>query len=289
MPEPGAVPVKDLKEEHFQPKWYINGFPKSGLHWLALMMMPVAKPLFDDHELWNVPWAGTFRMNSWTSWTVPMERVTYKVGRLTDGHYLKGHSAYSDELERFLWYLGAAAIFVYRDFRDVAVSQAHHVLSDRDDLMVHPDKDHYRALGSFDETLKAVIGGTETEEGVVYPGVMERWAYYAGWLDVDWMCQIRFEELKADTHAIAVRILRHGLQRVSNVFGVQPDVVEDNLDLVASWMVQAGKRTEKSPTFRKGTTGDWRAHFTPQIKALFKETDSDNWLERLGYERDADW
>lgn len=279
----GAIPIDELQEEDFQPKWYLNGFPKSGLHWLALMLAPVAKPQFEDHRLWTMPWAGSFMLNSWTDREVPLERMTYKIGRLADGQYLKGHCAYSDEVERFLWYLGAACIFIFRDFRDVAVSQAYHVLSEDDDRMAHPDKDLYKTMDSFEDVLRAVIVGTTGSDGVVYPGVMERWQYYAGWLDADWVLKLRFENLKADTHQVAMRILRYGLRRASSIFLLEPQLITAGLETVAGWMVQAGKQKDKSPTFRKGAVGDWQEHFTPELARLFEETDWDNWLVQLGY------
>jgi hypothetical protein len=278
MSEPGAVPIEDLREEHFQPKWYLNGFPKSGLHWVALMVRPIASPQFEDHEIWSQPWAGTFRMNSWTNWTVPTERVTYKIGRLQDGKYIKGHAAYSDELERFLFYLGTGTAFIYRDMRDVAVSQAFHVLNEDDTKQSHPDKDLYKSMASFDDVLRAVIEGIDK-----YPGVMERWSDYAGWLDVDWVCKLSYEEIQADPQAAAVKILRHGLARTSGIFGLDPEVVEDNLQMMGRVMVQSGAQTHLSPTFRRGETRDWQTHFSPELARLFAETDRDGWLVRLGY------
>lgn len=276
---PGQVAVEDLREEDFRPKWYLNGFPKSGLHWLALMMMPVARPQFEDHALWNQPWAGTFRDNSWTNDGVPTERVCYKIGRLQDGRFLKGHCGYRTEIEEFLWYAGIATVFLYRDPRDVAVSQAFHVLSEDDHKMAHPNKELYKAMDSFEEVLRAVIVGVEG-----FPGVMARWANYATWLDVEWALKLRFEEMKADPHATAMTILRYGLHRASGIFGLEPTIIEENLEQVASWMVASGNQTDRSPTFRKGAVGDWREHFTPELRALFEQTDRDNWIERLGYE-----
>ncbi len=78
-------------------------------------------------------------------------------------------------------------------------------------------------------------------------------------------------------------MLKYGLNRVSQVFGLAPNIMEENLDMVSEWMVEAGKKTEYSPTFRKGAVGGWREYFTPAIIGLFKETDKNNWLERLGY------
>jgi lipopolysaccharide transport system ATP-binding protein len=40
--------------------------------------------------------------------------------------------------------------------------------------------------------------------------------------------------------------------------------------------------------YRKGTTGDWRNHFTPRVKERFRENYGPA-LVRLGYEKDLDW
>jgi hypothetical protein len=44
----------------------------------------------------------------------------------------------------------------------------------------------------------------------------------------------------------------------------------------------------KSGTFRKGQPGNWREHFTPANKALFKDVAGDL-LIHLGYEQDYNW
>jgi hypothetical protein len=43
-----------------------------------------------------------------------------------------------------------------------------------------------------------------------------------------------------------------------------------------------------SPTFRKGTIGDWRNHFEPEHKTAFRELAGQALIE-LGYEKDMDW
>ena len=44
----------------------------------------------------------------------------------------------------------------------------------------------------------------------------------------------------------------------------------------------------RSPTFRSGKTGEWRKHFTPEHKKIFKDV-AGELLIRLGYEKDTDW
>jgi hypothetical protein len=45
---------------------------------------------------------------------------------------------------------------------------------------------------------------------------------------------------------------------------------------------------KKSPTFRKGKSGDWKQHFSEDNKRLFKVKAGDV-LIRLGYEKDNEW
>lgn len=269
----------------FQAKWYLNGFPKSGLHLVAQMLHPVAQPQpAEDIDLWKKPWAGTFKRNSWSEeWTAP-EQALYRIGRLQDGHFLKSHTGYTDEVERFLYFLGVAHVFIYRDPRDVAVSQAYHILNENDERFCHPGKELYRAMDGFSDVLMAVIRGVDR-----YPGVMQRWRHYAPWLDVDWVHRVRFEDLRADPHGCAEAILRYGFDRVAPLYGQKLIVDEDAVSIVVQMMVANSERTGRSPTFRKGTVGQWREEFTEAHRAAFKETDAEGWVVKLGYEEKEDW
>lgn len=183
-----------------------------------------------------------------------------------------------------MWFAGIAHIFVYRDPRDVAISQAHHILSDREELM-HPSRERYRELGGFDEVLAAVIEGIEG-----FPGVMHRWELYAPWLNVSWTFKLRFEEALTDPASMAERLIRYGLDRVGAIFDLRLEPSVKSMEEMAAAMVgNAVDRKRESLTFRKGTIGEWRASFTEEHKRLFKETDKNNWLVRLGYENDRAW
>ena len=49
-------------------------------------------------------------------------------------------------------------------------------------------------------------------------------------------------------------------------------------------MAEATRRTDESPTFRKGKAGGWRKWFDEEMIALWKEHDPDDWIGQLGYE-----
>jgi len=274
------------EQDIFEAKWYLNGFPKSGTHMLVQLVRPVANlNPGTERGLWRQPWAGTFDGNSWTNEWMGLERTCFKAGRLRGGHILKAHSGYCGALERFLYLLGTAHVFIYRDPRDVAVSQAHHILSAReDDHLAHPEPELYEALGGFDEVLEAVIVGLGR-----YPGVMARWEMYAPWLDVDWVLSVRFEDVRTDPERWAKVVLRYGLNRTAGIWGHEIEFEPSGFEAVTAVMANATRQRDKSPTFRKGEVGGWREAFTERHRRLFQESDSNGWLVRLGYEETEDW
>lgn len=257
---------------------FINGFPKAGTHLIEQMVRTIAPPMSE----W--PWAGSFLGHSWTENWVPDYRLFRQIGRLADKSYGKGHMGYRHDIEMFLWGIGATVIFVYRDPRDVAVSQVYHILGEGN----HPEKEPYREAG-FRDALKMVIAGYQgTEPGAegpnYYPGVMARWPHYAGWLDVPWVLSLRFEDAISKRAEMAKAIVMTCVARASLQVGRLARVRKDVLAETIERMVAAGKDTSKSPTFRKGQAGGWRKHFDDEITALWREHDPDGWTERLGYE-----
>lgn len=281
-----------LERPAYAPKWLLNGFPKSGLHLLVGYLEPVAAPLVEKETPFRKNWGGTFYDHSWSNRWAPLEQSLYKFGRLQDQHFLRAHVGYRDEVERFLYYLGAAHAFVYRDPRDVAVSQAHHILAGDDERFVHPAKDAYRALAEeaggapgvlegegFEAVLRAVIEGYGP-----FPGVMARWRLYAPWVGVDWVLQCRFEELIGDREGQAARILEYGLGRVAKVWERTVRVEPDAFGLLVGLMAENSRDTGRSATFRQGTAGGWRGCFTGELCDLFRRTDVEGAVEALGYE-----
>jgi len=272
-----------LPFESLKPKWVLDGFPKAGLHLAELMLSPVAQALPPD-GLFNDSWIGTFRGNAWTNEWLPLRTITYRIARAQCGRYVKGHLGHSEELEQFLYYLGAAVVFVYRDLRDVAVSQAHHLLNPDDVQYKHPNKAIYQELGSFEAALQAVIEGVGP-----YPGVIQRWEQYATWLDCKWVCKMPFETMREKPLEAARILLEYGLRRTTASIGLEIRLDDQEYEQMAQAMAAASEQRQASPTFRKGTVGGWRDVFTDEHKRAFKAVGGDGWLVTLGYERDEEW
>jgi hypothetical protein len=214
---------------------------------------------------------------------MPVEATTYKLGRVENGHMVKAHLGYTPDLERFMYLAGLIHVFIYRDLRDVAVSQAYHILNAEPGHLVHPGADEFRALGGIPEILTAVIEGLGR-----WPGLVDRWQYYAPWLNYHWVIKVRYEDLRTDPKAEAERIYRLAMQRSAATWGRKVSFDPHGLDVLTGVMAKSTEQHDRSTTFRAGRIGDWRHTFTQDHVILWKKHDAAHWLEHLGYEG-AEW
>jgi hypothetical protein len=237
-------------QNNFAAKWFLNGFPKSGLHLATQMFKPFVR-VMPQGQLHSRPWIGTFQDNSWSDGWQLIDHQMYNLCRVQPGHYMQGHCAWRQDIEDFMWMAGLAHVFIYRDPRDVAVSQVHHIMSDREELK-HPGRDELKALGGFDEVLEAVIIGTDT-----YPGVMDRWELYAPWTQTDWVFKFRYEDVLQDPAAAAESLIDYGVQRICGIFqGLTFTLAENGVKEMVAAMVKCAvdRRKESTSNYSKRVT-----------------------------------
>jgi hypothetical protein len=265
------------REIEIRPRIYLNGFPKSGLHLAVLMGRCLAHNAACDYA-----WASSFTETQWSAEWQPDYKIYPNLSRLQDNTWLKGHCGYKAEIEQYLYRHGVQKIFVYRDLRDVLVSQSYHVIND-DELIYHPNKEAYRKMQSKEERMMACLTGVGP-----YSGLFERWDLYAPWLWVPWVHKVRFEDMIQHPEKTAQLFVQYVYKRMGQVHGVKFDFPEDVLDEAVRVVMEAMTHRESSLTFRKGNIGDWREEFTPKVKKEFKRR-AGRWLIELGYEKDNDW
>jgi hypothetical protein len=164
--------------------------------------------------------------------------------------------------------------FIFRDPRDVVVSHVFYV-TEMETRHVHHA--YYASLPDFDSRLRvSILGRPELE--IEFPNIAVRFAPYLGWLDAGSVLGLHFEDLVNDRAIALGRILDHLLARVPLSLP-RPTLVQT---------LETAINPRQSPTFRSGKTGEWRRHFTPGIKDLFKSVAGDL-LQRLGYEATSNW
>ena len=267
------------------PAWYVNGFPKAGTHLLTAMLAPFARPMPDRRWAKAGTMISSFRYHAWVNeWHNP-RYVTYALAHCDPGYYYRGHCGYREEFDRALDYAGLAMVFVYRDLRDVAVSQTFHILNEAEHAK-HLDKAAYRQLGGFDEVLEAVICGLQVDDSrygpVYYPGVIERWEQYRRWLDCPWVLSVRYADARERPLHTATRIIRYGMERLSQCLEVEPpEIPPELLGEIGRAMVEHAQDTSHSPTFRRGRVGDWVLHFTERHTRMWREHDPHGWTEQI--------
>ena len=240
-------------------KILINSFPKSGTH----LAMQMAEALAQRRE--PTPWVDCFGLGSWGTRFEDLEATVRQIRSQPDGTWMIGHVGYRPEIAAALQEMGIAMIFVYRDLRDVAVSQAHHIESPDDENHRHPGKDLYMSLGSFRDRLRAVIEGLDH-----YPGIFERWALFAPWLEQSWILPLRYEEMIDEPDATARRFVNY----VINHNGGTVSWSEYERSVLA---VLQGLQERGGPTFREGKVGRWREFFSPEMERLFGGQGSALW------------
>jgi hypothetical protein len=228
-------------------------------------------------------WVGTFDRNAWSTIWDGMERTKVMLEWMTLGSFTKGHIGYHDELVALLREHHIGMLFVFRDLRDVVVSQYYHITSMDRAQFLHPGRDDYLALEDKEAIMVAIIEGLGE-----WPGIFDRWELYAPWLEVHGVLPLPFEFMRLHQEEAATVLVQWatmlGLYQGNVKAALLPGPLKEQVDYIMQGVAQTGN----SATFRKGAVGDWREEFTPRVKEAFKANDP-GWLVRLGYEVDNQW
>ena len=186
-----------------------------------------------------------------------------------------GYLEASPENVEFLCQPNRVNYFIYRDPRDMLVSQVFFATDMQEEHGMH---DFYNSLPDFSERLKVAITGID-RDGLKMVSVRQRYEGVFEWLNTRGVMCIRFEDLINNRDAT----LNAMLDEVEKT-GYQIPTPREKAISVLLEAIQP----KKSHTFRSGKTGGWREFFTAEHKSLFKDVAGDL-VVRLGYEKSNDW
>lgn len=203
------------------------------------------------------------------------EEIRHDLQGLPRGVIGWGYVEASPENVAFLCKPDRVNYFIYRDPRDLLVSQVYFATDMYDEHGMH---EYYTSLPDFAARLKAAITGVD-RGGAKMVSVKQRYEGVFRWLEQPNVLCIRFEDLLDRRD----KTLNAMLDQVERTAYRIPMAREKSLSILADAI-----RPRESRTFRSGKTGDWREHFTPEHKRLFKDVAGDL-LVRLGYEPDNSW
>ncbi len=203
------------------------------------------------------------------------DEILGELRRIPQGVIGWGYLEASAENVGFLCQPERVNYFVYRDPRDMLVSQVYFATDMYEEHGMH---EYYRSLPDFGARLKAAIAGID-RDGLKMVSVKQRYEGVFQWLSQPEVLCIRFEDLINQRD----RTLSAMLDQVEKTGYKIPTAREKALAMLADAI-----QPRKSRTFRSGTTGAWREHFTDEHKKLFKDVAGDL-LVRLGYEENNKW
>lgn len=237
-----------------QPPIFVNSLPKSGTH--ALLQICKAFPKTD--------YRGRFIASSPSISQKPRssEEVARSICKILPGEVLGCHLFYSKKAEDALKAINAVSFFIYRDPRDVILSEINYLSSMNRWHRMHR---HFSTLEAFDDKLKLALEGHDAR----YPSANERFRPYFSWLKTEGVITIRYEDLFGSKQEDVVKQI---CETYTERTGLRPSF-EDALSSL---------NPSKSHTFSKGGLGRWRSELScsEQEKisvALFEA------LEAFGY------
>ena len=200
------------------------------------------------------------------------EGVTDYFKSLSTIQVLKSH-CYPPDYDANVW--SAADIFyIYRDPRDIAVSNAYYLSN------LSADMGGWLKLKdmSIDERLICYL-----EESYHDLRLLEHW------FKNEQAMKLSYEQLISSPVKYLANVM------TENGFDVNWQLLETAIEKCDFKRMsngrEAGQQCDKS-FFRKGITGDWKNHFTTPVKDSFKDAQSGRWndvLLKYGYETTVEW
>jgi sulfotransferase 6B1 len=245
-----------------RPPIVVSTIPKSGTH--LVHQIVTALPDVVDY--------GTFIATtvSWRQRPRSVATLTRLIGKVAPGEVVRAHLVHHPDLVHALAAKNAFVVFVYRDPRDVIVSEAHYLT---DSAPWHALHRTFSRLPPEQRIDVAIDGLGDRPD--LYPDVAARYTNYEGWLD-DADVAVGFEELVGPDRD-------DGIRRIVTAYAARhPGDVD--VEATVRRAVDA-IAPERSHTFREGKPGEWRATFSPEQKRRFDEV-AGPVLKRYGYEPD---
>ena len=255
---------------HEAPPIFGNSKPKSGSHLLLQILNGFTQIMpyryVDADPIRTIKYEGGRRI---------ADEILADLKRVPQGVIGWGYVDATKENASFLTAAGRVNYFIYRDPRDMLVSQVFFATDMHGEHGMH---DYYISLPDVGARLNVAITGIEKDD-LKMVSVRQRYEGVFQWLEQKNVMCIRFEDLinNRDTTLSAM------LNEVEKTGYKIPTPREKALSVLVDAI-----NPKKSHTFRSGKTGGWTQHFTEDHKKLFKEVSGDL-LVRLGYEKNNDW
>lgn len=252
------------------PPIFGNSKPKSGSHLLLQILNG-----FTQIMPYKYVDADPVRTITYEGRRKTKEEILADLKRVPNGVIGWGYVDATEENASFLTSAGRVNFFIYRDPRDMLVSQVFFATDMHEEHGMH---DYYNSLPDFGARLNVAITGID-KDGLKMVSVKQRYEGVFQWLEQKNTMCLRFEDLINNRDETLLSML----DEVEKTGYKISTPREKALPILAEAI-----QPKKSHTFRSGKTGGWTQHFTDEHKKLFKEVAGDL-LVQLGYEKDNTW
>ncbi len=252
------------------PPIFGNAKPKSGSHLLLQVLNGLTRILpyryVDADPIRTIKTSGGHRTQG---------EILADLRTLPSGVIGWGYLDATPENVSFLTSSGRANFFIYRDPRDMLISQVFFATDMHEEHGMHA---YYKSLPDFGVRLNVAITGID-KDGLKMVSVKQRYEGVFQWLEQKNVMCLRFEDL-INNRDFTLNAMMDEVEKTGYKI---PTPREKALSVLVEAI-----QPKKSHTFRSGKTGGWREHFTEEHKKLFKDVAGDL-LVRLGYEKNNDW
>jgi hypothetical protein len=247
-----------------------NSFPKSGTH--LLFQLVEGLPGRKNYGAFLSSQTSSFQLRERSAQNTCSFIKGFVPGEIIRGH-LYFDQLFADELSK----RHAVNYFIYRDPRDVVISEAHYLRDMNRWHRLHP---YFARAGSLEDAIMLSINGLSPPiDGIDYPDIAARFARYQGWLEQANCFAVRYEDLVSNRQQeLIVQMAEFYAARSGDSFDVKS----------AAARMSALVAPKKSHTFRSGKKAGWQKEFTSAHRKRFAEVAGDL-LVRLGYEQSSVW
>ncbi len=230
------------------PPIIVNSLPKSGTH----LLMQIAQEMPGRH------YYGSFIAQT-PSMSLKMrtqDEIDARIAKIAPGEVLGTHLYHSPATALAFEKINALHLFIWRDPRDVLLSEAHYLAKMNRWHAMHKT---FAALPDSESQVRLAITGDGDGR---YPGAEERVGAYMGWLDTPSCLSLRYEELIDPETQVAQ------CQRILDAYAALatgPETLP-----TAEALVEA-INPARSHTFNRGGIARWRKEMSPENLALCEE------------------
>jgi len=222
-----------------------NSFPKSGTHLLTQILEPLGQIDFGNF-ISSTP---SFSMKELSG-----NAHIKAINSLLPNEMSPAHMYYSEEYEVELKLRNIIHFFIFRDPRDVVVSDANYLANMNRWHKLHP------YLKAAHDRYDLVIRGVETDK-FYWPNIGERMARYNAWLNCEDVCAVRYEDLMGSKRGEELeRMVEFYKTRVGASFN-SANMVQRCIDSIDP---------ARSHTFHKGSGNSWNSSLTRSNIELFE-------------------